>query len=380
MTKAMDSIETVGPSSNSALDTTPYYPALDGLRAFSVLFVMYEHVTILRSPLSHFHGWLGVDIFFVLSGFLITGLLAREERRYGSIDMVAFYIRRAFRILPLYWTVLSVYVLMLLPAANHVKWAQMKIALPYFLTFNNEIPLLFMPQRVGTIFGLSWTLGIEEKFYILWPCFCLLCFKSSKRRLSVGFALYGMTIVLSFLSFKICRAYSGLTVGALLALLLSSQFGEPLKKLISKIPPSVAVLATIAAFGLVDLNIRFVFLFSWVIALVVAIVALYTSWLSKGLSNPALVWIGKRSYAMYLIQGFGMQFLHKFFLPRTPSQEVFFTFGSFAVACLGAALLRVVVEEPARRLGKAVIAKRQRKLAITELPIAELPNEQAFAS
>jgi peptidoglycan/LPS O-acetylase OafA/YrhL len=83
---------------------------------------------------------------------------------------------------------------------------------------------------------------------------------------------------------------------------------------------------------------------------------------------------------MYLIQGFGMQFLHKFFLPRTPSQEVFFTFGSFAVACLGAALLRVVVEEPARRLGKAVIAKRQRKLAITELPIAELPNEQAFAS
>lgn len=345
-----------------------YYPALDGLRAFSVLFVMYEHVTVLHSPLNHFHGWLGVDIFFVLSGFLITGLLAREERITGRIDMVAFYIRRAFRILPLYWCVLSIYVLMLLMPANYLKWAQMKVALPYFLTFNNEIPLLFMPDRVGTIFGLSWTLGIEEKFYLFWPFLCFVCLQQIRRRVQLGVILYAALIGLEVFSFKICRSYSGLLVGALLALICSSEIGKRLVAPITRMPSAIVLLFIAVGFALVDLNRYFVILFSWSVAFSVASLAFQRTWLSIVLSNPVLVWIGKRSYAMYLIQGFAMQALHRFFTTHTPLQEIEFALGSFILACLGASLLHIVLEKPAIGLGKALIQKRIGKNRIRKLP------------
>jgi peptidoglycan/LPS O-acetylase OafA/YrhL len=357
---------------NQEGEKAPYYPALDGLRAFSVLFVMYEHVTVLKSPLNHLHGWLGVDVFFVLSGFLITGLLMREETVSGKVDLTAFYIRRAFRILPLYWLILFAYVAMLQNPANHAKWMEMKVALPYFLTFNNEIPLLFMPDRVGTIFGLSWTLGVEEKFYIIWPSVCFLLFKSIRGRLAAGWAVYGATVILAFASFKICRAYSGLIVGAILALLLSGSRNSRLKEMIAKVPTAAVLLLAICAFALVDRNIRFVFVFSWAIGLLVASVAIKPSWLSKGLSNRVLVWIGKRSYAMYLIQGFGMQSLHVVFKPRSPSEEVAFTFGAFAVSCLGAALLRQFIEEPARRLGKIIVAQRHRFASLRSIARSEV--------
>lgn len=87
---------------NMRQERSVYFAALDGLRAFSILFVVFHHAANKPGWLTHFHGWLGVDIFFVLSGFLITFLLEQERQESGRIDLRAFYLRRAFRILPVY--------------------------------------------------------------------------------------------------------------------------------------------------------------------------------------------------------------------------------------------------------------------------------------
>ncbi len=337
------------------------------MRAFSVLFVIFVHIQMpyaarfSQSPLRHFDGSLGVDVFFVLSGFLITGILLREEDKTGTIGMIDFYIRRAFRILPLYWVVLLTYVLLLQAPSQWEKWTLMKAALPYFLTFNNDIAELLMPQRVGSTFGLSWTLGIEEKFYFFWPWVSFIMFKSHPKRLAAAGALYGATLLGAVLCFPMGRAYSGLVVGAILSILLTGNKFEQLKTLIARIP-AVGVLAALAAgFALVDIDHRTIFVFSWLVALLIAHMVLTQSWLSRFLSLPLLAWFGKRSYAMYLIQGFAIntvEFLRK---PQSVFEEVLVTLGAFLLASLGAALLHRFVEEPARHVGKAISARRTQK-------------------
>lgn len=355
-----------------------YYPALDGLRAFSVLFVVFEHINALNTPLRHFRGYLGVDIFFVLSGFLITGLLLREERLTGKVDLAGFYIRRAFRILPLYWVVLVTYVAMLQPAAKIEKWMQMKTALPFFLTFNNDIPLILMPDRVGTVFGLSWTLGIEEKFYFCWPLICFFLLSTLRRRIFAGWFLYGSAIILAVFSFKMGRAYAGLIVGAILAMLFSNDLAlARLRRIISRVP-TVLILAFVAVgFWLVDLDERAVFGFSWIIGLTVASVLLKPSWLSRLLSTRWIVWFGKRSYAMYLIQGFAIEAVLLFFHPASWSGEIGFALAAFLLASLGAAMLHRFLEEPARRMGKRLVARREQRQKRVKASDGTLPALEA---
>lgn len=358
-----------------------YYPALDGLRAFSVLFVIFEHINALPTPMRHFHGYLGVDIFFVLSGFLITGLLLREERLTGKVDLAGFYIRRAFRILPLYWVVLATYVVMLQPASRIEKWTQMKAALPYFLTFNNDIPLILMPDRVGTVFGLSWTLGIEEKFYFCWPLICFFLLGTLRKRFFAGWMLYGSAVALAFFSFRMGRSYSGLIVGAILAMLFSKeQTLCRLKHTVSRIPGMAIVGLVAVGFWLVDLDERAVFVFSWIIGLTVASVLLKKSWLSRLLSVKWIVWFGKRSYAMYLIQGFAIEFLLLLYRPASWIGEVTFAVAAFLVASVGAALLHRFLEEPARRIGKRIVARREQNrkpvaIGRPALPVLEAPAD-----
>lgn len=351
-----------------AVEALPaYYPVLDGLRALSVLFVIFEHVNSLPSPLRHFHGYLGVDIFFVLSGFLITGLLLREERLTGRVDMAGFYIRRAFRILPLYFLVLSTYVIMLQPASKIAKWTQMKAALPFFLTFNNDVPLILMPDRVGTIFGLSWTLGIEEKFYFFWPLICFIVLCTLRKRFFIGWILYGLSATLALFTFQMGRAYSGLIVGAILAMAFSSPpVLETLRGLVSRIPASAILALLVIGFWLVDVDQRNVFVFSWIIGLTVTSLLLRRSWLGRVLSLSWVVWFGKRSYAMYLIQGFAIEALLLVFHPVNAAGEIGLAIAAFILAASGAALMHLFVEDPARELGKRIVALRNKRRIVKE--------------
>jgi peptidoglycan/LPS O-acetylase OafA/YrhL len=143
-------------------------PSLDGLRALSILGVLMSHAL---SPWYESHpvpglgalltyGNLGVRVFFAVSGFLITSLLIREESATGGIALRAFYLRRTFRILPTYWTFLAVVFLFgpALPSISYViSWT--------FLSNYVSVPWPL---------GHSWSLAVEEQFYLLWPTLILL--------------------------------------------------------------------------------------------------------------------------------------------------------------------------------------------------------------
>ena len=153
-----------------------YYPALDGLRAVSFLGVLLWHY--LELP----YGWAGVDVFFVLSGFLITGILF--DTRDDPHRVRNFYIRRTLRIFPLYYGVF--FVIFLLTPVMHWAWTWQWIAWPLYL--GNFLAFLYPHLNNGFVsnfvdahlvsraypllnlrLGHFWTLCVEEQFYLLWP-------------------------------------------------------------------------------------------------------------------------------------------------------------------------------------------------------------------
>ncbi len=144
-----------------------YIPTLDGWRAVAILAVIFHHAML---PLLDAHHWLlfseqgalGVDIFFALSGFLICSRLLNERDRFGSIDLQAFYLRRAFRILPPYLTYLAA-LFVLIPFGFGSRHLEEWISC---LTFTrNYLPNQFWTWKTGHF----WSLSVEEHFYLLFP-------------------------------------------------------------------------------------------------------------------------------------------------------------------------------------------------------------------
>jgi peptidoglycan/LPS O-acetylase OafA/YrhL len=140
-------------------------PGLDGIRAIAIALVAVDHLHLeaLRDWGESF-GRTGVTLFFVLSGFLITWLLLKEDRRTDNISLRNFYIRRFLRIFPGFYLFWAVYVGLALLAHAHVAWGNCIAALLYV---NNY----YWPLRGGGNGGmlLTWSLGVEEQFYIVWP-------------------------------------------------------------------------------------------------------------------------------------------------------------------------------------------------------------------
>jgi peptidoglycan/LPS O-acetylase OafA/YrhL len=141
------------------------FPHLDGLRAFCILPVIFHHTAsaLAFGKLSE-RGFLGVDMFFVISGFLIVTLLLREQDREGQVSLFNFYVRRTLRIMPLYFGVVALCVVIYglgspsSPSA-HAFFAE----LPYYLTYTTN----WFP--VTTLLTISWSLSAEEQFYLIWP-------------------------------------------------------------------------------------------------------------------------------------------------------------------------------------------------------------------
>jgi peptidoglycan/LPS O-acetylase OafA/YrhL len=162
----------------------PHSPALDGVRGIAILLVLAHHLTVVRPAtpfdevtLAVLHkGWAGVDVFLVLSGFLITGILidSRDSPRYFK----SFYVRRTLRIFPLFYLVifLSYYVLPLFPT-----WYQRLVGAggappqwQYWL-FVSNFAIAERNQFQHGILDISWSLAIEEQFYLVWPVVVWLC-------------------------------------------------------------------------------------------------------------------------------------------------------------------------------------------------------------
>jgi len=173
-----------------------FRPDLEGLRGVAILLVLLFHA---RLPGSE-GGFVGVDVFFVLSGFLITGLLIRERERSGRIELRAFYARRARRILPAAAVVLVATMILswffLAPldlprvagdavasalSVGNIRFAA--AATDYFGTDLTPSPVIHY-----------WSLGVEEQFYILWPALLILVTRSHRPRVAAGLLLAGLAI------------------------------------------------------------------------------------------------------------------------------------------------------------------------------------------
>ncbi len=147
---------------------TRIFPGLDGLRCLSIVLVVAYHVSGLHSGFLG-RGYLGVSLFFAISGFLITSLLLRERDAHGHISLGRFYARRSLRIFPLYYAVLAVYVgLVLFFEKGVVEKAEFFANLPAFLTYTSNWFVPLEPDK-RIIFYFAWSLATEEQFYLMWP-------------------------------------------------------------------------------------------------------------------------------------------------------------------------------------------------------------------
>jgi peptidoglycan/LPS O-acetylase OafA/YrhL len=154
---------------HAAYRETGFFASLDGLRCLSILAVIWHHTgTRSEALLLSQQGYLGVHLFFAISGFLITTLLLRERERWGGISLGAFYVRRSLRIFPLYYAVLLLYVILvwLLEPAGSAARDQFFANLPSYLTYTSN---WFVAPDVRVIFYFAWSLAAEEQFYLVWP-------------------------------------------------------------------------------------------------------------------------------------------------------------------------------------------------------------------
>jgi peptidoglycan/LPS O-acetylase OafA/YrhL len=183
-----------------------HIPSLDGVRGLAVALVMACHFTWGARPAGRldrmvlhtaWSGWIGVDLFFVLSGFLITGILldARSKPHYFR----NFYIRRTLRIFPLYYAILVV--MLILPllvwaGARQADWYNVIASHSAWLwTYTSNIPLaLSNSWSVGGILGHFWTLAVEEQFYVLWPAVVWLCPNRRFKQLCIGVILVALAV------------------------------------------------------------------------------------------------------------------------------------------------------------------------------------------
>ena len=349
---------------NSSLGFDAYrelrrFSSLDGLRAVSVLMVITFHLP--GEHLLFLQGQNGVTLFFVISGFLISSLLLREEAGKGRVRLAAFYVRRAFRILPLYVVALCAYGLLLLVAARWLtaidpdghRQSGFLYALPYYLTYLQEVPSVLRP---GLPFQASWSLGFEEKYYLVWPVLAFVLVAGVRRRQYLAGVLIAVFVVVPALVpwGVFITSYAAILWGALLALLLHDRrtFGVVRRVANHRTVPVLVVALVIVA--IVAPSIAHLGdLFPPVAALAIgALVLSPTSILARLLETPVLALIGRLSYAIYL---FHQLCLHtaELVVPRGLglTSDIGVSVVGLAITALLTYGLHLVVEKPLIRAG-----------------------------
>jgi peptidoglycan/LPS O-acetylase OafA/YrhL len=281
-------------------------PALDGLRGVAILLVVARHYFVFPGG-----GGYGVNLFFVLSGFLITTLLLEEHAERGSIDLRGFYVRRARRLAPALIVMLGVYLalagLQLDPYESFHRAVE-NVAVYGFYTAN--VVAAYFPHLVNhPAIGPLWSLAEEEQFYLLWPLALVLLLRRGipsrliERGLLVliaAIAIERMALIIAGFAYDRV-AYSpessadGLLAGVLLAIFLGKprafSRGDVIAcALVFALPVMLAmqqhVGATLAAFGSAGL--------------IGAVVTDPSRRAARILSWPPLVWVGVISYSLYL--------------------------------------------------------------------------------
>ena len=364
---------------------TPFRVAgLDGIRAIAVTLVILYHLT----PGTTVGGYLGVDLFFVVSGFLITTLLLRERSTTGRINLRAFWTRRARRLLP----ALAVLVLACCTAA----WAiggdvlvGLGLQVLGAATFSSNWLLLaagssYFGDSLPELFRNLWSLAVEEQFYLLWPLLLVLVLLRIPRWARIaGVAALATASALAMAALwtpaDATRVYYGtdthafgLAIGAVLAMLASSwptralEWPRRARRLLGVAGP-VALLALLGLAVLMPGDAAVVFRGGLVIvavltAIVIATLVVPGAPLARLLELGAFRWVGRRSYGLYLWH-WPVFVLVVSALPgwRRDGLPGWALGGiALAITVLAAALSYRFVEQPLRRLGFRAVARRIR--------------------
>lgn len=306
-------------------------PALDGLRALAVLTVFFHHMDLMPG------GYLGVDLFLVLSGFLITGLLLAERDREGAISLRAFWARRAFRLLPAFYIFVAVgipLVLLLKSADDQWQFLRNGVAAIFYVA---NIQRALNPVDSGAWFGHVWTLSLEEQFYLLWPVALILILRRERLRRQLPEILIG-AILLIMLWREILIAngasnlriyyspdtrFDSLLVGCLLAVWRhEGGRGEAASRQAGAEPTGLAVIlrraATVGPVALLGLVVLFatgpdlpgrptwMAHGGYLLAATLAGLAVLAAdqhepgWFHRALSIRPAAWVGRISYSLYL--------------------------------------------------------------------------------
>jgi peptidoglycan/LPS O-acetylase OafA/YrhL len=206
-----------------------YIPQFDGLRGIAILIVLLAHLTYLEGigfAQLFKYGRTGVDLFFVLSGFLITGILLDTKELPGYFKN--FYARRALRIWPAYYAILLLIFVLLTIFPNRDSFHTDVKAWPYYVTYTQN---LFSHFQRSVFLGPTWSLAVEEQYYLIWAPVVFLCGRNSLRNILLGMIVFSLCFrVASFLygasfdfvyTFTLCRL-EPLAAGGLAALWLRS--------------------------------------------------------------------------------------------------------------------------------------------------------------
>jgi peptidoglycan/LPS O-acetylase OafA/YrhL len=339
-----------------------YYPQLDGLRALAVLIVVGGH-ELLDTP-AHEVAALGVLLFFVLSGFLITTLLCDEDRDTGRVDLGAFYLRRAMRILPAMYALLAVTALLVaIRRVTDVPWRDFAAAVLYVRNLFGR----------GTSIAHLWSLSIEEQFYLVWPLLIIMVPSGARLVTAAALVLAGVTWRATAMTLHLFD-YNGIYYmrtdfrldsilsGCVLALLLRSDDVRVIKwaRIVAKVSYPPALLAVLFALILVPLPSScapYVLTAETSLAtmLLLHLIVLDSDIFGRILSTRTLRWLGRLSYSWYLWQ-------QVFIVTRVPSWGIVRKFPVDILASFAAALTSYyAVERPFLRWKRALSSGRSQR-------------------
>jgi len=333
----------------------PVMPELDSLRGVAILLVLFFHGFNLQNAMLHMSGfsrafvygatggWAGVNLFFVLSGFLITGILldSRLKPQYYR----RFYIRRALRILPAFYLLL-----VLLCVLARVGWLDhRRIGWPFvilsFFYLANVTVFFGVPAQYAAL----WSLAVEEHFYLLWPT---LVRRLSKRTIAwCALAIVFLCPAMRALSYRLGWEYrsgytwlvaDGLALGALVGVLSRTRFGSRGAVRLFSIAcfaSAIGLLTLLQPFGIWRqttpvggvLQVTAVNLFSaGVLTLTLLLGTSAFRWI---VNRPILQWFGRISYGLYLIHMLGFDVVDHWIIYFRPSlyAEIPSSFGLMAL-------------------------------------------------
>lgn len=306
-----------------------YITGLDGIRAIAVIMVLAYHLKLALFK----SGFLGVTVFFVLSGYLITGILISEVEEEGTIDLKNFWLRRIRRLVPAVMS-MAVVIIFVSAVVNRIIFTKgCKDFLASVLGFNNWWQIFnkvsyFEAAGVPSPFTHCWSLAIETQFYLIYPLILLGIYKLVKSRgegrAKRGLLFAGVTLLLALISVILMivlfdpqkdasRVYYGtdtrafsLLFGALLAILweyrmVPRRLSASVNMVLGSVSFAVLLVMTIAINGSSNFWYRGGQFFGTILTvLMVYAVSGRKTCLSRFLSNPVLKWIGDRSYSIYL--------------------------------------------------------------------------------